>query len=88
MAIPKHMEEAMQTWVEYGVPHPRDMGGFMKAALTNDLKKTIFCADEANREAIVDWAVFLYNEVPSNAQGSLEALETWHKLGGLRGRAA
>lgn len=87
-AIPEHMIDSMTNWIEYGLPRPADMGAFMKAVLTNDLKRAAFHADEKNRAALVDWAVFLHNEVPSEAQGTIEALDRWHKRGGMRGRAA
>lgn len=88
MSIPSHMQESIDTWVQYGAPHPSEMGSFLRAVLTNDLKGAVMHADDRNRAAIVAWVVYLYNEVPGSAHGSLEKLLDWHERGGLQVKRA
>jgi hypothetical protein len=86
MAIPEHMQTAIDNWVEYGTPAPSEMGSFLRAVLSNDLRASVMFADEANRAAIVDWVEYLYMKVPSGAHGSAARLAEWHRLGGRVGR--
>src|SRR5690606_30684222 len=83
--IPEHMRRSLTDWVERGVPHPARMGSFFRAVLTNDLKRAVMCADDRNRAALIDWAIYLHNEVPALAHGSEERLLEWHRRGGLLG---
>ena len=42
-------------------------------------------ADHINAEAMKDWAMFFYNDVPSNCHGSPETMVAWMQAGGLNG---
>lgn len=44
--------------------HPYPFGSFVTAVLANDLVGAIGQADEENRMIILDYAMFLYNEMP------------------------
>lgn len=84
--IPEHMQESMTVWVERGLPHPSDMGSFLRAVLLHDLMAAAMFADDENRKALADWAQYLHNEVPALAHGTGERLIAWHERGGLSGR--
>lgn len=84
--IPKYMQNSIDNWVNYGCPAPSEMGSFLRAVLTNDLRASVMFADDENRAAIVDWVFYLHNETDRRCHGSREALETWHAHGGLLGR--
>lgn len=85
MAIPEHMQESIDLWVQHGAPHPSCLGSFLRAVLLHDLMAAAMFADEKNRAALGEWAAYLYNEVPTLAHGSAERLEAWHLRGGLAG---
>ena len=79
--VPEHMREGIRHYIEDGRPP----GGFLRALLSNDFMETVGRADSINREALREWARFLYNEVPSNCHGSPKVVEAWIKRGGLNG---
>lgn len=83
--LPEHMRDSARMWVERGQPHPRLLGSFMRAALLHDFMAFFACADDVNAAAARDWAMWLYNEAPSQCHGSEEALENWHACGGFEG---
>lgn len=87
MKIPvEYMQTAIDNWVNYGCPHPSEMGSFFRALLQHDLMAAAMFADDNNRPKLADWAMYLYNEVPAPAHGSAPVLEAWHLKGGLLGR--
>ena len=59
-------------------------GGFLTAALKNDLSRTFNRADNHNLKGIPGLVAFLYNYTPSRCWGSCEDVEAWHAKGGLR----
>lgn len=78
-AIPTHMWIAVAEWVEKGEPHPSAMGGFFQGVLCNDLVEAACHADHANAQALKQWALFLYNDMPSPAWGSMKKLLEWYE---------
>ena len=52
-------------------------GGFLRAALENDLKETCFCADDRNQALLYLIVKYLYNEIPSKCWGSPEKVQAW-----------
>jgi hypothetical protein len=78
--IPEHMHDSVTQWIEEGFPHPRMMGTFFKAILSNQFVETISQADEANYHSLKGWATFLYNYMPSPAYGSYENLLKWYSF--------
>ncbi len=52
-------------------------GSFLEAVLRNDLMGAFGCADDINRHRMFEIVGFLYNEIPSPAWGSREAVKSW-----------
>lgn len=77
--IPDHMFEGIQRYVMRGIPG----GSFLTAILCNDFMKAVGQADAENQRALVGWAHFLYNNVPSGCYGSAEKVATWIAEGGI-----
>lgn len=71
--LPFHMQDGARLYIEEGIPP----GDFMMAVLSNDLKEAFGRADETNRVAMFDWASWLYNECPMQANGSPEKVAAW-----------
>lgn len=85
--LPAHMRESAKLWVEQGQPSPLTMGSFFHAALLHDLMQMVAHADYENRNALLDWALWLHNDAPGPCHGSEEALTRWHEEGGVKGYA-
>lgn len=77
--IPKHMRPAVVDWVENGLPHPDNMGGFFRAILSNDLMGAASRADDINGRSLREWCLFFYNYAPSTCFGSKAAIVAWHE---------
>ena len=71
--LPLHMREGIRGYYENGCPP----GRFLNAILCNDLVGAASNADEINKYALFTWAWFLYNELPRDAWGSQENVDTW-----------
>jgi len=71
--LPEHMQGAARDYVERGWPP----GEFLLAVLTNDLVAAFGRADATNVLFMHQWAMWLYNECPSGAWGSVEKLQVW-----------
>ena len=70
--VPVHyMLSGMQRYVEHGIVP----GDFLLAVLRNDLRAAVNCADSNNIEALTDWVVFCYSELPANIWGSPERVK-------------
>jgi hypothetical protein len=78
--VPEHMRHAMEVWMTHGEPHPKILGKFMRALLTNDLVSAFAAADEENAASMRAWAMYLYHDAPLGSWGSHDALEKWHRL--------
>jgi hypothetical protein len=76
--LPEHMREAVAWWIGQGEPHPSQLGGFLRAVLTNDLMGAFAHADFENRHAMYQWSVFLWNDAPSGCHGSEDNLLAWY----------
>jgi hypothetical protein len=68
-----YMADAVQRYVEKGIMP----GGFLTALFSNDLKGAVQKADGFNREHLVDWVRWCYNEMPATAWGSVAAVRDW-----------
>jgi len=75
--IPDHMREAICRWIEDPLP-PKLMGSFLYAVLTNDLAGAVGHADMANKRALPEWILYLYNYAPAPCWGSAEKVNAWH----------
>lgn len=78
--IPEHTFEALKRYVEEGIP----TGDFLYAMLTNDLFGAIGRADSQNSRALKDICGFVYNEIPSTAWHTDEAVKQWIEHQGLK----
>ncbi len=79
--IPAHTQGALTRYVTQGcLP-----GGFLTAVLANDLIGAVSQADEQNRAALAEIVKFIYNRLPSAAQGTPDeqaefAASVWAQL--------
>ena len=80
--LPEHMRKAARGYVEDGAP----VGGFLTAAIENDLVEAFYRADDINLAAMRAWVDWLYNECPALARGSRKAMKAWMEIGGLNGQ--
>tara|TARA_R110000822_G_scaffold113041_1_gene244112 strand:- start:1887 stop:2204 length:318 start_codon:yes stop_codon:yes gene_type:complete len=67
------MAKAMQLYLEEGYAP----GHFLTAVLTNDFVGAVGHADRENLSLLREWAMYLYNEIPSKAWGSKEKLKAY-----------
>lgn len=78
--IPEHMRDGLQLYIEEGIPP----GGFMLALLTNDLREACARADHINKYLIFDFVSCFWNEIPSQAWGSVEKVQDWISHKGIK----
>lgn len=76
--VPEHMRASIVRWIEHAEPRPDLMGSFLRALLSNDLMAAFNYADEENTLAMRGWALFLYNDAPSQCFGSPERVQAWY----------
>jgi len=76
--IPEHMRDGIRLYLEHGLMP----GSFLRFVLENNLVEAVTHADRINRTHLVEWAKFLYNEMPLDSWGSKEIVEAWSKKGG------
>jgi len=79
--IPNHMMTGVRDYVVHGI----EPGSFLYAVLSNDLVGAFGAADHINRAAMFQWASLLYNDIPSPAWRSRDAVNFWIAAGGLKG---
>lgn len=79
--IPEHCRDGV---LEY-VLHGRPVGSFLEAVFSNEFMGACARADDVNRLALFEYAVFLHNYAPSDAYGSPERVQAWIERGGLFG---
>lgn len=81
--IPDHMHGAVKRYVMNGI----GPGSFLTAVLSGaPLTEVAGRADDENQRALVGWAKFLYNDMPSGAHGSEARVTAWIKSGGILGQ--
>ncbi len=73
MGIPEHLRDGLEDYIKNRV----ETGGFLRAALENDLREALGRSDEISRFALFDIVSFLYNAAPSNCWGSPEKVAAW-----------
>lgn len=74
--LPAHCQGGMRRYIEEGIAP----GDFMLAVLSNDLVGAASRADNTNINRLKDYALFLYNEVPSTCWGSREKVDAWMQM--------
>lgn len=86
--VPEHMRAGMVRYILLGILP----GSFQLAVLEGDLFEAVRKADDTNRAALHDYAIFLFNYAPGGCFGSEDRVRTWAHDGGLigilQGRAA
>ncbi len=65
--------QSLRDYADKGYP----VGGFLTAALSNDLMGAVGRADRDNAATLHDICGYIYNEIPSPCHGSPEAVEEW-----------
>ena len=70
----KRMTDEIKRYMEYGEEPSSE---FLRALLSNDLKRTFRNADEDNYTRIHDWINWLTWNVPACAWGSKDDYEFW-----------
>ena len=80
--IPSHMIGGVKRYVLHGIAG----GSFLTALFSNDLMGAIGKADYSNQAALIEWARFIHNHVPSGCHGSPEKVSAWIASGGLAHR--
>lgn len=80
--VPSHLREGLGAHIETG----REVGGFLRAVLINDLMQAVSKADDVSLAHLAGIVKFLYNYAPSKAFGSPAAVKAWRKSGGLAGK--
>lgn len=71
--LPDYMQSAARRYVENRLPP----GHFLTAVLSNNLVDAVLCADLTNRARLVDYAFWLYHELPGNCWGDPETVAQW-----------
>lgn len=71
--LPIRMAGGIYRYVEKKIPP----GSFLYALFANDLMQTFAKADDTNRQKILDYVKFLYDQVPYCCYGSYEAVQKW-----------
>ena len=79
--MPDYMYEGLSKYLIDG----QKPGDFLWAVLTNDFVGAVCGADGTNSQMLVEWARFIYNEIPSPAWKSEEAVREWISRGGYNG---
>lgn len=77
--IPEHMREAMLAYVQTG----RLTGDFLRAVVSNDLRRAVGHTDAQNLPLIPLYVRWFYNRAPAFCHGSPEAVMAWVEQGGL-----
>ena len=62
LRIPEDTRRALDAYVRGEHPYP--FGSFVTAVLANDLVGAVLHADDNNRELLMDYASYLYNDMP------------------------
>lgn len=80
--LPPHLRDEMKRYIDIGQP----TGGFLQAALENNLTESYARADEMSWRNIRSIIGFLYNEAPTLCYGSAAKVADWIAKGGLAGQ--
>ena len=73
--IPNHTLAALDRYIKHRI----QPGSFLTAVLSNDLFGAVARADRENKLALSEICQYIYNEVPGNAWGSLDAVRDYIK---------
>ena len=73
--IPEHMHGAVERYLFDRI----EGGSFFTAVVSNNFTESVGRADDANSNALRNWAMLIYNDFPRQAHGSPKAVERWLK---------
>jgi|GEM_PF-1332869 len=73
--------QSLVMYRDYGTP----TGGFLHAVLMNNLINAAMSADSRNQHALLQYADFMHNEMPTAAFGTEEKIAAWIEAGGAKG---
>lgn len=71
--LPEHMQDVAKRYVEHGIMP----GHFLWAVLRHDLVEAFMRADDINSECMRDWAVWLFDDIPSACHGDGDKIRAW-----------
>lgn len=81
--LPPYMRQPLYEYVMYGSP----CGSFLSSIICDEPISAVWAkADHTNRAQMNGWIMFLYNDFPSQARGSREAMHKWIDKGGIKGK--
>jgi hypothetical protein len=72
--IPEHCADSLAGYITRDY---KNVGGFLTALLSNNLKATFAMADDKNIGLVYNYLKFLYNYAPAGCWGSMEKVENW-----------
>ena len=78
--VPQDTRKTIERYLEYGI----DPGGFFPALFSDKLLDTVQSADDTNVKSLVDWALFVFWEMPFEVVGSKEKVQAHIEKGGYR----
>jgi len=78
--VPISSRRTIELYLEHGI----DPGGFFTALFSDKLLDTVQYADETNVKSLVDWALFVFWEMPFEVVGSKEKVQAHIEKGGYR----
>lgn len=81
--LPEHMQDGARLYIEHGV----EPGSFLLAVLCNDFVGAVGKADHINQQYLLEWASWLYNDVPTVAWKSRANVAKWIEHCGLEGQS-
>lgn len=79
--IPPRMMGGIDRYVEQGIIP----GEFLQAIICNDLRESVYKADEENMANLPAYVSYFYTHCPANCWGSRERMLEWHNKGGTMG---
>jgi chromosome condensin MukBEF complex kleisin-like MukF subunit len=71
--IPRDIKQQIDNYIDEGIPP----SAFLYYLLTNQLREAVGHADDFNKRALYDIAIYLENYMPNMAWGSTERVEKW-----------
>lgn len=80
-SIRADMMAGLERYVNDGVP----TGDFLRAVITNNLRKAVEHADHQNMANLPAFVGYLYNEAPATCWGSEAIYDAWIASGGKTG---
>lgn len=73
--LPSSMVGALIAYAKHGAP----LGGFLTALVENNFINVVSSADSTNSRLLKEYALFLYNELPSPCWGSKEKVKAHYE---------